>query len=284
MAEQDTIAAVSAPVTVDRMVRDLRALGVKRGDTVIAHCAMSRIGWVCGREAAVVQALLRAVGPLGMLVMPAHTGDDSEPSAWQCPPVPQAWFAPIREQMPAYNRRMTASRGVGRIAECLRTWPGARRSAHPQVSWAAKGPGAAWLLRGHTYSRPGFGMGLPLGRLYRRGAKALLIGVGYGNCTALHLAETLCETTPRETLGAAVSVWGRRRWVTWQDIQMDADRFPALGEAYEQAGGAAATGMLGAAACKLVPIRPLVDFGVRWLREHPAPAEAAAAQGDSGEP
>ncbi len=157
MTEQDAIAAVSAPVTVDSMVRDLRALGVRRGDTVIAHCAMSRFGWVCGREAAVVRALLRAVGPLGTLVMPAHSGDNSEPSLWQHPPVPQSWFAPIREQMPAYDRRVTASRCIGRVAECLRTWPGARRSAHPQVSWVAKGPGAAWLLRGHTYRKPGFG-------------------------------------------------------------------------------------------------------------------------------
>lgn len=281
MTEQDAIAAVSAPVTADGMLRDLRALGVRRGDTVIAHCAMSRIGWVCGREATVVQALLRAVGPLGMLVMPAHSGDNSEPSAWCNPPVPESWFAPIREHMPPFDRRVTVSRSIGRVGECLRTWPGARRSAHPQVSWTAKGPGACWLLRGHTYCKPGFGMGSPLGRLYRRGAKTLLIGVGYGNCTALHLAETLCETTPRETLGAAVSVWGRRRWVTWKDIEMDSDRFPALGEAYEAAGGPVAAGRLGAAECKLVPVRPLVDFGVRWLREHPALAEDAA-QGEQG--
>jgi len=271
--EKDAVAAVDTPATRESLLSGLRALGVRRGDTLIVHSAMSRVGWVCGREAAVVQALLDAVGRTGTLVMPAHSGDDSEPSDWSKPPVPESWFSTIRASMPAFDRRVTPTRSMGRIAECFRSYPGTRRSAHPHVSWCAHGPAARWLLRGHTYDKPCFGAASPLGRLYRRNAKILLLGVGYDNCTTLHLAETLCEKTPKTTLGAAVSVRGRRRWVTWKDIEFDSDRFPAIGEAYEQGGGEVVKGRLGAADCRVLRARPLVDFGLGWLNDHPAEEE-----------
>lgn len=280
MPEEATIAAVERPQTVQTLLKDLRALGIRRGDTLIVHSAMSRIGWVCGREAAVVQALLNAVGPLGTLVMPAHSTDNSDPAEWHCPPVPEAWHAEIRAQMPAYRRRSTPTRGIGRVPECFRTWPGVRRSAHPHVSWCAHGPGAAWLLRGHRWNRSGFGMNSPAGRLYRRNAKVLLLGVGYGNCTLLHMTETLDPATPTVTQGAAVRGLRGRRWVNWQEIEMDSDRFAELGAAYEQEGGVVVHGRVGAADCRVVPARPLVDYGVRWLTAHPRPAEeeTSAAQ------
>lgn len=277
MTEKDTIQAVPAPITEDSLLADLRALGVRRGETLIVHSAMSKLGWVCGREAAVIRALIRAVGPFGTIVMPAHSGDNSEPSLWSNPPVPENWFPIVRATMPAYDRRVTATRAIGRVPETFRRYPGAKRSAHPHVSWAMRGPFAAWRLRGHTWNKPCFGPASPLGRLYRQNARTLLIGVGYGNCTALHLSEELCGTMPKTTVGAAVNVLGRRVWKSWQDIDKDSDRFPLIGEAYEAAGGVVTAGKVGAAECKLVPIAPLVDFATRWLRENPAPPEATPA-------
>lgn len=265
MPEMDTISMVETPATEISLLNDLRALGIRRGDTLIVHSAMSKMGWVCGREVAVVAALLRAVGPMGLVVMPAHSGDNSEPSDWQNPPVPQSWQSVIRETMPAYRRRVTPTRCMGRIAECFRTWPGTRRSAHPHVSWCARGFGAAWLLRGHRYGKPCLGMGSPLGRLYRRNAKVLLLGVGYDNCTALHLAEALYTGTPQSMVGAAVRVRGRRVWQSWREMEMDSDRFPDIGAAYEAAGGQVTPGKVGAAQCKVVRVKPLVDFGAQWL-------------------
>ena len=64
---------------------------------------------------------------------------------------------------------------------------------------------------------------------------------------------------------------------------MDSDRFPQIGQAYEVSGGVVTKGKVGAADCRLLPIRPLVDFGVRWLAEHPAqPDEAKPDTGDAG--
>lgn len=267
MPELDTIAALTAPVTENDLREGLLALGIHHGDTVVVHSALSKIGWVCGRELAVVRALVRGIGIFGLLVMPAHSGDNSEPADWSRPPVPESWQAPIRANMPAYDRRAMPTRGMGRIADCFRTYPGTRRSGHPHVSWCARGFGARWLLRGHVPGKPCFGMGSPLGRLYRRNAKILLLGVGYDNCTALHLAESLDSNTPQMSVGAAVRVWGKRRWMTWTDIEFNSDRFVALGEQYEAEGGPVTHGRLGNANCTVVRVRPLVDFGLAWLQK-----------------
>ena len=53
----------------------------------MVHSSLSKIGWVCGAEVSVIQALLEVVGEEGTIVMPAHTGDNSDPSVWENPPI-----------------------------------------------------------------------------------------------------------------------------------------------------------------------------------------------------
>lgn len=48
----------TCPVTRSILVRDLRALGVRRGGVLMAHTRMSAIGWVVGGAETVVMALL----------------------------------------------------------------------------------------------------------------------------------------------------------------------------------------------------------------------------------
>ena len=128
MDEADIIARTPAPNTRASLAGDLRRLGVEPGMTLLVHSSLSRIGWVAGGPVAVVQALLDALTPAGTLVMPAHSGDLSDPARWQSPPVPDDWVAVVRAALPAYDPRVTPTRGMGRIAETFRTWPGAART------------------------------------------------------------------------------------------------------------------------------------------------------------
>lgn len=270
MSEESAIKAVDSPNTIDSLTKGLYELGVREGDTVMVHSSMNKLGWICGAETALIQALINAVGDSGTVCMPAHSGALSDPEVWCCPPVPTDWVPIIRETMPAYDAENTPTRAVGRVAECFRKWTGARRSCHPQVSVAALGARAEEITREHPLS-PMFGMESPYGKLYKMNAKILLLGVDYSNCTLLHTAEALADNPPTERMGAPVIKDGKREWVWFEDVQTDNERFPAIGEAYENAGGKVTRVKIGNADCMALPARELIDFGIRWLNEYAAP-------------
>lgn len=128
------------PFTRENLVSDLGALGLVAGDTVLVHSSLSAIGFVVGGAQAVVLALLDVLGTEGTLVAPTHSGDLSDPSRWENPPVPVDWWPVIRETMPAFDASLTPTRKMGIIAEVIRHVPQALRSARPAVSSALSAP------------------------------------------------------------------------------------------------------------------------------------------------
>jgi aminoglycoside 3-N-acetyltransferase len=268
--EERSIAASAAPVTRSRLADDLRALGVRPGSVLLAHSSVSALGWVCGSAQAVVEALRDALGPEGTLVVPTHTGSNSDPSQWQHPPVPEAWWQVIRAEMPAYDPAVTPSRGLGAVVELVRTLPGALRSAHPQDSFAAIGPQAATVTADHALD-DGLGERSPLARVHDLDGDVLLLGVDHGANTSLHLAEHRVANPPRVAYGAAVrGTDGQRRWATWEDVVADESDFERLGAALD-ATGAVRIGRVGEGEARLMRQRDAVAFAVEWLSAHRAP-------------
>jgi aminoglycoside 3-N-acetyltransferase len=249
MREAEVIARTPEPRTLRSLTADLQRLGVEPGSTLLVHSSLSKIGWVAGGAVAVVQALLAAVGPEGTLVMPAHS-NMSNPKGWQNPPVPESWWQVILDERPPFDPRTTPTRGMGAIAECFRSWPGARRSDHPEVSFAALGPNAEAITADHERDFM-LGEGSPLARLYELDACVLLLGVGHANNTSLHLAEYRSGVRGRDPLAMQ------------EDIDLDADVFEELGAAW----GGGVRGLVGSAESQLFRQRDAVDFAVAWLRE-----------------
>jgi aminoglycoside 3-N-acetyltransferase len=253
-----------APHTVQSLASDLRALGIASGDVLLLHSSNRSLGFVAGGTQAVVQALLDALGPEGTLVVPTHTPENTDPAEWQHPPVPEAWWPVIREQAPGFDPLRTPSRWMGVIAEAVRTWPGALRSDHPQVSFSAIGMNAADIVGGHQLD-DALGESSPLGAVYRLDGKVLLLGCGYSSNTSLHLAEWRQVSPPRAATGSSVQQPdGTSQWITWVDVVTDESDFDRLGAAFEATGGAVIS-QVGGATARLMSQPVLVDFATAWM-------------------
>jgi aminoglycoside 3-N-acetyltransferase len=266
MSEWSVISKTLRPNTIETIYQDLLQLGIRHGDTVLLHSSLSAIGWVCGGAQAVIMALREATGEEGTLVMPAHSGDWSDPAQWENPPVPADWVQTIYETMPAFDPAITPTRGMGSIAELFRTHPGTIRSNHPQVSFCASGRLAHEIVDNHPLS-PQFCMDSPLGKLYTLHAKVLLLGVGYDSCTSFHLAETLIDQMPMIRLGTAVFEQGERVWKWFEDYDYSTDDFGVLGTHFEE-NRRVSRGKIGNADCRLFEVKDAVDFAKAWLLRH----------------
>jgi aminoglycoside 3-N-acetyltransferase len=135
-------------------------IGLRPGDRVVVHSSLRAVGLDADE---LIDGLLAAVGPQGLVVMPTFTYDNET-------------FAPD-----------TPGR-TGALTEVFRRRQDAVRSAHPTYSVAAIGEGAAELLDGHA--RVGAtAIDSPLDRLTARGGLVLLLGVGHTSNTTAHVGE-----------------------------------------------------------------------------------------------
>lgn len=265
MTETNAVQSVNWPNSRESLAADLRRLGMAAGMTVLVHSSLSRIGYVVGGPATVIQALLDVVTASGTLVMPTHSGDYSDPAEWQNPPVPEVWHDHIREVMPIFDPLRTPTRQMGVIPELFRTWPGVVRSSHPSVSFAAWGRHAAEVTADHSLDF-GLGEGSPLARIYALDGQVLLLGVGHNRNTSLHLAEVRAGVRPEVVCGAPLWVNGRSQWTRYRELDYDDTPFPQIGADLEAAGGAVTVGKIGAAESRLFAQRTAVDFAETWLQ------------------
>ncbi len=157
-----------APLRLPDLVRDLAALGLRRGDLLMVHSSLRSIGLVESGPETVVDALLQALGPEGTLVVPTFT----YPTAGQSTFV----FDPAR----------TPSQ-MGAISEAARRRPQAHRSIHLAHSIAAIGPLAQTIATSGGASA--WDSDSPMRQVFDRNGRYLLLGVPYQNLTVMHLCE-----------------------------------------------------------------------------------------------
>jgi len=257
-------------VTRESLRRDLTALGLPPGGVVLLHSSLRALGYVCGGAAAVVYALLDVLTPAGTLVVPAQTPDNRDPSRWTHRPVPPEWWPAIREHLPAYDPAVHDCRSMGLIAETVRTWPGATRSAHPQVSFAAVGGRAVEVTARHDLDSE-LGEASPLAAIEAAAGRVLLLGVGYERCTVFHLAEYRRDgPLPRREQSCPVLTAEGRRWLTYSGVALDASDFTRLGADFERDTGSVVIGHVGGAVARLLPARAAAAYAQRWQAIHRA--------------
>ncbi|HSA53153.1 MAG TPA: aminoglycoside 3-N-acetyltransferase [Yinghuangia sp.] len=276
MDERTLLTRSGGPVTRGRLAADLTALGVTDGDVVMFHTRMSAIGYVAGGPPTVIDALRDAVGAAGTLMVTCGW-NDAPPydfTTW-----PQPWQDAVRAEHPAYDPVVSqADSSNGRLPEALRRRPGAVRSRHPDVSFAALGPAAGALMDDHPWDDP-HGPDSPLARLVACDGKVLMLGAPLDTLTVLHHAEALAEAPGKRFVEyeQPIFVDGRRTWRRFRDIDSENGAFDYSGVVPEGrdpfdviagdmvTAGIGRRGLVGAAESHLFEAAEVADFGVAWI-------------------
>jgi aminoglycoside 3-N-acetyltransferase len=264
--------ATRTPVTRSRLAGDLERLDVAPGIAMV-HASLRSLGWVVGGSQTVVEALFDRLGPHGTLCAQASWedipfGHAGWPAAWQ-----QAYEAEFPPFDPA---RSAAAPYEGRLAERIRTWPGATRSANPATGIAATGARAVELTADHRLD-DGFGRGTPYERLVEWGAHVVLLGAPLRSISLLHHAEAIAGARKRWTTYRLPV--GGHEWTAIREIDVWNGAYPyerVLPAAAAPLGVIAAAalcagigrrGTVGAATAYCFPAADLIRFAVEWLEQ-----------------
>jgi len=255
-----------------QIAQQVRELGLEPGDTVMLHAAVGAIGWIVGGPSEVLGGVLDAIGPDGTLMM--YVGWEGSPydllaNASQ---VPQA----LLQLWPAYDPATSRAMHTWSIlTEYLRTWPGAKRSQHPDSSFAAVGRLADELTQDHPLQ---YGMGerSPLAKLCENNGKVLMLGAPLSSLTLLHHAEHLADVPNKKIVRymAPILENGRKEWVGIEEFDTtgclpwrgSVDLFEAIARQHLQ-GGSGIVGRIGAATSYLFDASELTRFAVGWIED-----------------
>ena len=165
-------------VTFDGLTDILRALLPDRSRPAVVYCGLFAISRslpppVEALPAAVLDCILRAVGPARTLLMPTYTGG----------------FRDGRIDLD------TAPCTTGMVNERLRQMPGTRRTASAFFSFAAYGPEADDVLA--LRPEDAWGDGSVFAWIEERDAQLVVLGVPWAMCSFLHRAEWLTRVPYR---------------------------------------------------------------------------------------
>lgn len=280
----ETIMRSGPPTVRSRLVADLRALGVRPGGVLMVHARVSALGWVVGGTGTVVLSLLDALGPDGTLL--AYAGWEDDPydmNDW-----PAAWRDAYTAELPPFDAATAeAVHANGRLPERIRTWPGARRSRHPEAGVVALGARAAWLTADHPWD-DAYGAGSPLAKLVEADGQVLSLGAPLDTLTLLHHAESTARVPTKRRVAYRMPLLedGRTVWREFHDIDTATGAFPyeaiadeiastpgvaSADEAFAAiarqalAAGIGRGGPVGAGESFLVPAANLHRFAEAWL-------------------
>jgi aminoglycoside N3'-acetyltransferase len=232
-------------IAIADVVGQLRDLGVAAGDVLLVHTSFRAVRPVEGGPRGLIEALGRAIGATGTLVMPSWTGDDDRP------------FDP--ETTPA-------DADLGVVADTFWRLPGVRRGPHP-FAFAARGRQAAAILA-DPFVLPPHQRDSPVGRVLDCDGRILLLGVDHDANTTLHLAELLAGVPYRRKKHITVLRDGMTTRIDYLENDHCCQLFRRAGD-WVTRRGQQSEGPVGHAPAKLMRSRDLVDTVLPHLERDP---------------
>lgn len=167
----------------DAILGALAQVGVKKGDALLVHSALSACGCIVGGAKTIIEAIIEAVGPEGNLFVPTFQRSECYLNG-----VNKRW-----DHRPSdfRDRSSEAVRWVGTLPlEFMRLYPDAPRGVHISHSWSGFGPKAAEALSRQAEDEPPFSDNSCPMAVRDMGGKILHFGSPIGHTSFVHCFET----------------------------------------------------------------------------------------------
>ncbi|WP_299465624.1 AAC(3) family N-acetyltransferase [uncultured Microscilla sp.] len=172
------------PVTKSDLLGLYQKLGIKAGDIVFVHSALSTFGKVDGGPQVIIDTLLETVEEEGTLLFPGFNLTKSMADT-------MAYYAAGE----AYDYQdSTPTTGI--ICRVFKQEYDPCISIHPTHSVLAKGKLAQVFTSEHHLADSSFGKGTPLYKLLSHNAKIIGLGSSFGRLTFVHVIEDVVNNFP----------------------------------------------------------------------------------------
>lgn len=244
---------------------DLRRLGVRPGDALMAHASLRR---TAARAEAVIEAVAAAVGPEGTMLMTLGADD---PWGW-VNERPEHERAALLADAPEWDAATAATDpDMGVLAEVFRTYPGTVVSDHPEGRFGARGRLAVELTSDQPWDDY-YGPGSPLERFVAAGGRVMRLGADVDTVTLLHWAEYLAVVPDKRRVRRHRRMPDGVRAIECLDdsdgiVDRDGDDYFGVILADYLGSGRATVGRVGGAAAELLDGPDLVAFAATWMTE-----------------
>jgi len=162
-------------ITESQLIADLKAIGIVKGDTLLVHSSLSKMGYLQDGPKTFVNALLSVVGETGNILMPTSPNDVYQLNYIQNTPFFDVLNSPSK---------------LGAITEYFRTLKGTIRSLNATEPVSAFGPLAEYFTAEHFNQLTPYNSKSPFYKVGLKKGKILYVGVTLDNAgTSLHTLE-----------------------------------------------------------------------------------------------
>lgn len=183
------------PVTKNDILMALKTLGIHSKSKLEVHVSLSAFGFVVNKEYDIIDALIETVTE-GVVIMPAHTSEMTNPRDWGDPSVPDNWFSIIERNRKPFDPLCFQPERVGQVAKAFAFYPGVKRTLHPEVSLS---------IYNRTHDEDWYNHSFddrelihPLYKLKNESGKILMMGTDFSTCSSIHLTEFMSEYSSLE--------------------------------------------------------------------------------------
>lgn len=161
------------------LLANLKEIGILKGDSILVHSSLSRIGHLEDGAQTFINALLEAVGDSGNVLMPTSPNN--------------VYQLNYIRNTPVFDVLNTPSK-TGKITEVFRTMDGCLRSLHPTEPVSAIGPKARYFTENHFNQITPYNVKSPFFKISEQKGKILYVGVTLSMAgTNLHTLEDAVE-------------------------------------------------------------------------------------------